>query len=583
MAQLVIAAAGAAIGGLTLGTGVIAGIGLTGTAIGWAVGSVVGSMFGPKQKGEGPRLNDLTVTSSAYGTPIPYVLGSPRLAGQIIWASNKREIATTTEQGKGGGGGSEYTSYTYEVDALILLTDNVVPGISRIWQNGDLAWNKSASADPATIAASDTAPEWRRITFYDGNPAQLPDPTYEAAVGSPNALAYRGRGSVFIEGWQLGSSGQIHNETFEIGRPGVVLVPGPEIAFAKPAQSIHSVGFASDRSMAVFQSTGGYIEASVARPGVTTSNIVSGNPGYHPIFALLSPTKGIVSWIKSASPYTFLVTVGDISGGAPGSYFSTGADYTLATPTGFGSSLSHLVVGAISATQALAVYVDVTAKMIYARVLGVSGTVVALGNPIANAALVTAMSLESIVMLTSTTALIVGNLSGGGLNAIVVTISGTTCSIGAPVVVPHPYTSTSVINQANGLAYVDASSALCTFLGLGTGFAVPCVVRLTVSGLGVSVGVPVQLQDDAGVSFENVNIARLTASLYIVAWSKGTPDYNIYAMPISSAGGAIGEPVQVSTTIGERPAIAGVNDTDAILVWRARSGGNLRSGLVSVA
>jgi len=214
MAQLVIAAAGAAIGG-ALVPGVI-GLGITGASAGWTIGSLIGSAFAPAQKSQGPRLNDLSVSSSAYGTPIPYVQGSPRLAGQIVWASTKREIATTTRQGGKGGGKQKVTTYTYEVDLLILLTDNIISGISRIWSNGKLVWNKSSTADAGTIAASDATAAWTAIRIYTGGPTQLPDTTYEAAVGTANAPAYRGRGSVFIQGLQLGQSGQIPNLTFEI-------------------------------------------------------------------------------------------------------------------------------------------------------------------------------------------------------------------------------------------------------------------------------------------------------------------------------------------------------------------------------
>lgn len=214
MAQLIIAAAGAAIGG-ALVPGVI-GLGVTGAQAGWIVGSLIGSSFAPTQKSQGPRLNDLSVGSSAYGTPIPYVQGAPRIAGQIVWASTKREVATTTRQGGKGGGKQKVTTYSYEVDLLILLTDNVITGVSRIWSNGKLVWNKSAAADAGTLAASDATAAWTRITSYTGAASQLPDPTYEAAVGTANAPAYRGRGSVFIQGLQLGGSGQIPNLTFEI-------------------------------------------------------------------------------------------------------------------------------------------------------------------------------------------------------------------------------------------------------------------------------------------------------------------------------------------------------------------------------
>lgn len=212
MAQLVIAAAGAWIGGAALGTGVVA-FGMTGTAIGWTVGSLIGSAFTPGQKSSGPRMSDLSVSSSAYGTPIPYAAGSPRIAGQYVWASNKREIATTTRQGKGGGK-SKSTTYTYEVDLLILLTDNEIAGISRVWRDGKLIWNKSPDATAETIEQSDSIKDWTSITALTGAASQLPHPTYEAAV--TNAPAYRGRGGAFIEDLQLGSNGQMPNLTFEI-------------------------------------------------------------------------------------------------------------------------------------------------------------------------------------------------------------------------------------------------------------------------------------------------------------------------------------------------------------------------------
>ena len=138
--------------------------GPTGAQIGWAIGSMIGSAFGPTQKSEGPRLNDLSVSTSSYGTPIPYVAGSPRVAGQIVWASSKREIATTQSAGGKGGGGSEYTSYTYEVDLLIVLSDNEIQGVRRIWSNGELIYTAASTATAEAITSSQTTPAWARIT-----------------------------------------------------------------------------------------------------------------------------------------------------------------------------------------------------------------------------------------------------------------------------------------------------------------------------------------------------------------------------------------------------------------------------------
>ena len=197
MAQLAIAAVGA----LALGP---VGLGLTTAGTGFMLGSLAYSLMAPGQKSYGPRLNDLKVTGTEYGAAIPWVAGSPRVAGQIIWASDRRETATEEEQGKGGG--PTYTSYTYDVDLLILLSENVIKGVSRLWSNGELVY----SAGVAKAGA------WADLRVYTGADDQLPDPTYEAAVGLGNAPAYRGMGTVLIQGLQLGSGGSIPNLTFEL-------------------------------------------------------------------------------------------------------------------------------------------------------------------------------------------------------------------------------------------------------------------------------------------------------------------------------------------------------------------------------
>lgn len=184
--------------------------------VGWMIGSLASSAFQPTQKTHGPRLSDLKVSGMAYGQPIPWIQGTHRTAGQLIYSSDRREIATTTRQGKGGGK-SRNTTYTYEVDCLFLLSSNELEGLLRVWDNGKLVYTTDDSASDGSLIASSETELWRRITFYGGNPAQLPDPTYEAAVGAGNAPAYRGMCTVFIEGLQLGQSGQFPNLSFEVG------------------------------------------------------------------------------------------------------------------------------------------------------------------------------------------------------------------------------------------------------------------------------------------------------------------------------------------------------------------------------
>lgn len=193
------------------------GGGLAGAIGGAIAGAAVSSLLAPTQKVTGPRLGDLSVTSSAYGSVLPHVEGHPRIGGQVIHASQKREIATTTRSGKGGGG-VKTTTFTYEVDLLIALTANEIEGVLRVWEGGDLVFNQTSDATYETLLSSLASPHWDRLTVYGGAADQLPDPDYEAAVGTANAPAYRGRGTVFIKGLKLGQSGQIPNMTFEVVR-----------------------------------------------------------------------------------------------------------------------------------------------------------------------------------------------------------------------------------------------------------------------------------------------------------------------------------------------------------------------------
>ncbi len=211
-------------GALTV-VGQVAGsyFGPVGAAIGGFVGSQVGLLIEGPQQVQGPRLDDLKVAGSSYGTPIAYIEGHPRVAGTIIWASDKREVATTTEVGGKGAPEAEQTTYTYVIDLLILLSSKEIAGVSRVWSNSKLVWSV-LTAEAATNSA--LIEDWAEMTVYTGDAAQLPDPTYEAAVGVGNAPAYRGRGCVMMRSLNLGGGGQIPNLTFEVFTSGTAGVLG---------------------------------------------------------------------------------------------------------------------------------------------------------------------------------------------------------------------------------------------------------------------------------------------------------------------------------------------------------------------
>ena len=235
MAQLALAAAGAWAGSALAAGGAIGISAGLASSIGWTLGSMLGSaLFAKDETRTQPMLNDLRVMGTEYGQPIPWVRGHPRIAGQIWWASQKRPIPHYTESGGKGGPTLTTITYSYEVDLLVGLTSNIIAGVSRGWSNGKLtlcnispeyaaslanesptdpAWIAHVNASAAASAATDA---WARLTVYTGDITQMPDPTYEAAVGAANAPAYRNHGSLFVQSLNLGGSGQIPNLSWEV-------------------------------------------------------------------------------------------------------------------------------------------------------------------------------------------------------------------------------------------------------------------------------------------------------------------------------------------------------------------------------
>ena len=220
----------------------------------------------PAQQVRGPRLDDVKGTTAQYGTPVPHVYGHPRVAGQIVWCSDKQEVANTEESGGKGGPSTETTTYTYKIDLRILLSANTIPGVRRVWSNGKLVW--SAAGDSETTQASAETDAWERMTVYTGAADQMPDPVEEAALGIANCPAYRGRGSVFIEGLNLGGSGYLPNLTFEIGEGEIGA--GGTISMACTAEGEESEFVVPGYTVAM--SGSGYRQAEVSEPaGVITS------------------------------------------------------------------------------------------------------------------------------------------------------------------------------------------------------------------------------------------------------------------------------------------------------------------------
>jgi hypothetical protein len=135
MATLILTAVGSAVGG----------------PIGAAVGAIVGQqvdsrLFAPKAR-HGPRLGELAVQTSTYGTAIPKVFGTMRVAGTVIWATDLKEQRST---GGGGKGQPKTVSYSYSASFAVALSGRPVAGIGRIWADGKLLRGAAGDFKSAT-------------------------------------------------------------------------------------------------------------------------------------------------------------------------------------------------------------------------------------------------------------------------------------------------------------------------------------------------------------------------------------------------------------------------------------------------
>ncbi|MFM6933416.1 MAG: phage tail protein [Novosphingobium sp.] len=180
---------------------------LFGGPLGGAIGALVGrsvdkAILGSPSR-EGPRLKELSVSTSSYGTPIPRLFGRMRTAGTIIWST---DLVEHKDKQGGGKGKPSYTTYSYSASLAIALSSRPLKGIGRIWADGNLL--RGTSGDMKTGG---------QFRFHAGLADQQPDPLLLAAEGLGQCPAYRDLAYVVFEDLQLGDFGnRIPALTFEV-------------------------------------------------------------------------------------------------------------------------------------------------------------------------------------------------------------------------------------------------------------------------------------------------------------------------------------------------------------------------------
>ena len=193
MATMVLTAVGTALGG----------------PIGGAIGGLIGNafdhavLFRPKGR-QGPRMADLQVQTSSYGTQVPRLFGTLRVAGTVIWATDLIESVTKTSGGKGRG---SVTSYAYSASFAVALSARPIRAVRRIWADGKLLRG----------AAGDLKSEMSGFRLYLGGEDQAVDPLIASAQGIDLTPSHRGVAYALFEDLALADYGnRIPSLTFEV-------------------------------------------------------------------------------------------------------------------------------------------------------------------------------------------------------------------------------------------------------------------------------------------------------------------------------------------------------------------------------
>lgn len=181
---------------------------LIGGPLGGALGALIGRtidqtvLFRPSDR-EGPRLADLAVQSSQYGSPFAHVHGRARIAGTVIWATDLKERRIREGGGKGRPG---TTRYSYSVSFAVALSARPVAGVGRIWAEGNLLRGQDG------VFTNETG-----FRLHLGHGDQPPDPLIAAAEGAGLCPAYRGLVYAVFEDMALEDFGnRIPSLTFEV-------------------------------------------------------------------------------------------------------------------------------------------------------------------------------------------------------------------------------------------------------------------------------------------------------------------------------------------------------------------------------
>jgi hypothetical protein len=166
------------------------------------------SLFGNKTQAATQTIaSGVTIQTSIYGSVVPVVYGQTRMTGNLIWYGGFQAIppgSGGSGGGKGGGGGSggkggsSSSSTDYKASFVFALAEGTLGGVSNVWSS------KSETAFGAS-----------NLSFATGALGQAPWGYLTTNFAGQN-LSYAGTSYVYAAAYDLGSSAELPNLSYEV-------------------------------------------------------------------------------------------------------------------------------------------------------------------------------------------------------------------------------------------------------------------------------------------------------------------------------------------------------------------------------
>ncbi|SDC49689.1 Putative phage tail protein [Sphingomonas sp. YR710] len=177
-------------------------------------------MGGKSTSTTAPKINQLAVQSSSLGLPITLGWGRGRIKANIIWYNGFKAMPHTTKQsgGKGMGGGSKSTTFSYSASIIMGLCEGPVQGVRTVYRDKDvyadhvvpLTWDGFTYG-----TTTETALQQAGLSLATGSSSQAPW-GYVTSLYPAQALGYSGVAYVYAQDYALTDNASLSNHSFEV-------------------------------------------------------------------------------------------------------------------------------------------------------------------------------------------------------------------------------------------------------------------------------------------------------------------------------------------------------------------------------